>query len=220
MESDRISACPLGLDPVFKPADDPLRLADWKKRIGIAPENRYVIAHTGHLERKNLLGIISAIHAIRQEPDQKELFLVFTGGEKNLKKEFESRIPRFIDWKKFVRFTGQIRDEEFPILYSGADLMVFLSLAEGFGLPPLEAMACGLPVVCSNRTSMPEITGSAAILVDPADSDGVVDNILKVLRSDFLRNELKTRGLKRAEQLTWEAARPHLKKIWDHALAS
>lgn len=218
--TDRITSAPLGLDPVFKPIRDDECLAEWKAKLGINPDERYIIAQTGQIKRKNLVGVISTVHSIRKEADQPNLLLVLAGGIKNLRTEFESQVPEHIDWKEFVRFTGQIPDAEFPILYSGAELMLFLSWAEGFGLPPLEAMACGVPVVCSDRTSLPEVIGEAALLVNPADPSAVATATLHILRSSAIRAELIHKGLIRASEMTWEATCPHLKKAWDIALES
>jgi glycosyltransferase involved in cell wall biosynthesis len=87
--------------------------------------------------------------------------------------------------------------------YTFADAFVFPSLYEGFGLPPLEAMACGTPVICSNSASLPEVTGDAALQVDPRDVDGWAEAIVHLMENDALRADLRARGLARAAQFTW-----------------
>jgi glycosyltransferase involved in cell wall biosynthesis len=105
-----------------------------------------------------------------------------------------------------VIFTGYVPETDLPALYSGADLFVFPSLYEGFGLPPLEAMACGTPVVCSNSSSLPEVVGDAAVTFDPQDVAGLADQIDRVLSSSAIREELIQKGIARARQFTWDRA--------------
>ena len=117
-----------------------------------------------------------------------------------------------------VHFTGYVSDEQLPALYSGALALVYPSLYEGFGLPPLEAMACGTPVVTSNGTSLPEIAGDAAVLVDPEDVDSIAEGILRVVSSSALRDNLRRLGLDRASRATWEStAQQTLQLLLDQA---
>ena len=102
-----------------------------------------------------------------------------------------------------VLLTGPLTDIDLPALYSGADLFVFPSLCEGFGLPPLEAMACGTPVVCSDATSLPEVVGDAALTVDPYNVEALAEAMCRVLGERDLASALRARGLERAQQFTW-----------------
>jgi glycosyltransferase involved in cell wall biosynthesis len=103
-----------------------------------------------------------------------------------------------------VRFTGKVGDDELGALYSGAGVLVFPSLYEGFGLPPLEAFAAGIPVVASNAASIPEVLGDAAILVDPRDAAAFRDAVARVLDDEELRRDLIARGRERLECFSWE----------------
>ena len=103
-----------------------------------------------------------------------------------------------------VHFTGYVEEEDLPALYNGASLFVFPSLYEGFGLPVLEAMACGTPVITSNTSSLPEVAGDAAILVDPENVEAIVEAMRRVLADRALAAELQAKGLERAKQFTWE----------------
>jgi glycosyltransferase involved in cell wall biosynthesis len=103
-----------------------------------------------------------------------------------------------------VVFVEQPSDEELLFLYNAAALFVFPSLEEGFGLPPLEAMACATPVVSSNTSSMPEVLGDAALLVDPTDVSAISSAIAQVLTTPMLADELREKGLQRSRQFTWE----------------
>ncbi|HEY3290429.1 MAG TPA: glycosyltransferase family 1 protein, partial [Anaerolineae bacterium] len=102
-----------------------------------------------------------------------------------------------------VTFIDAVRDEDLPALYSACDLFVFPSLYEGFGLPPLEAMACGAPVTCSNTSSMPEVVGDAALLFDPSRPQEIAQAIGRILKEPALQADLRARSLQRAAQFSW-----------------
>jgi glycosyltransferase involved in cell wall biosynthesis len=104
-----------------------------------------------------------------------------------------------------VRFAGFVEDDDLPALYRGALLFVYPSLYEGFGLPVLEAMACGTPVITSNRASLPEVAGDAALLVDPTQPKALAAAMASILSDSDLRQALRTKGLARAHTFTWDA---------------
>ncbi len=119
-----------------------------------------------------------------------------------------------------INFTGYIADMDLPSLYSGADAFVFPSLYEGFGLPPLEAMACGCPVIVSNVSSLPEVCGDAAYYVDPYSVECIAEGMYKVLTDDALRQSLIKKGLERVKLFNWEkSAREHI-KVFEEILNS
>jgi glycosyltransferase involved in cell wall biosynthesis len=103
-----------------------------------------------------------------------------------------------------VRFPGYVEEADLPALYSGALAFVYPSLYEGFGLPPLEAMACGAPVICSNAASLPEVVGDAALLVAPTDTSALAVALAQVVNQPGLAAELAAKGLRRAAQFTWQ----------------
>jgi glycosyltransferase involved in cell wall biosynthesis len=105
-----------------------------------------------------------------------------------------------------VVLTGTLSVTDMRLLYSHAAVFVFASLYEGFGMPVLEAMACGAPVITSNTTALPEVAGDAAVLVNPEDPEELADAIIRVLEDSALRATLKERGFERAKQFTWERA--------------
>ena len=114
--------------------------------------------------------------------------------------------------------TGPLTDADLPALYSAADLFVFPSLYEGFGLPPLEAMACGAPVVCSNAASLPEVVGDAAVTVDPYDVEALAQAMHRVLTDSVVRDDLRAKGLARAAQFTWERTAQETMKVYQSVL--
>ena len=118
-----------------------------------------------------------------------------------------------------VHFTGYVPDADLPALYGGATAFVFPSLYEGFGLPPLEAMACGTPVVTSNVSSLPEVVGDAALTVDPTDVKAIAEAINGILDNPALAADLRARGLARAKQFTWERTAQQTLAVYDEVLA-
>jgi glycosyltransferase involved in cell wall biosynthesis len=121
--------------------------------------------------------------------------------------------------KDKVIFLGYVPEEDLPHLYSVAAAFIFPSLYEGFGLPPLEAMACGCPVVASNAASLPEVCGDAVRYVDPYDVESIAQGIHEVLTDEVMRQNLRAKGLERAELFSWEkAAKEHL-KIFEECLS-
>jgi glycosyltransferase involved in cell wall biosynthesis len=102
-----------------------------------------------------------------------------------------------------IIYTGYIADEDLSALYSGATAFIFPSLYEGFGLPPLEAMSCGTPVISSNRTSLPEVVGDAGIMVDPKDEDELCQAMLNLLKDNNLVQELREKGFERSKNFSW-----------------
>jgi glycosyltransferase involved in cell wall biosynthesis len=105
-----------------------------------------------------------------------------------------------------VLLTGYISDEDLPVLYSAATAFVFPSLYEGFGLPPLEAMACGTPVLCSNASSLPEVVGDAALLFDPEEPEAIAEALRTTAKDAALRERLRVEGLRRAAEFSWDRA--------------
>jgi glycosyltransferase involved in cell wall biosynthesis len=170
-------------------------------------QSRYSLPHgyllfVGSVERrKNLPRLLPAYARLRQGGETRPLVVagVKRGGVDKI-----GALLQDLDLRPHVLFTGYIPEADLPALYRGADLFVFPSLYEGFGLPPLEAMACGTPVVCSNAASLPEVVGDAAITVDPYDVEGLAEAMRRVLGDAALREELREKGLARARQFTWE----------------
>jgi glycosyltransferase involved in cell wall biosynthesis len=191
---ERIRVTPFGIFPRFRPTP-PDR--DWLDQR-FALSGPYVLS-VGTLEpRKNLEAVLLALPQIRAEHD---VSLLVVGGRGWKTGGLERRLHE----TPGVVPAGHVSDDELVRLYSGAACFVFPSLAEGFGFPPLEAMACGAPVVCSDRTGLPEIVGDAALLVEPTDVEAVADAVRRVLSDEGLAGELRQRGIERARSYTWDA---------------
>jgi len=200
-----------GLRPDLDPVRDPGLVKAALDRYGIRePYALYV----GTLQpRKNLVRLIDAFARV-PEP----CVLVLTGKKGWLYAEILRRAESLGIGHRVV-FTGYVPDEDLPALLSGASLFAFPSLYEGFGMPVLEAMACGVPVVCSDSSSLPEVTGDAALLVPPTDTDALAAAMNRVLTDEGLRRALIARGLERAREFTWSRCAGEILKALEEAAA-
>ena len=168
-----------------------------KDKFGI--EKPYILS-VGTLEpRKNLIILLKAYKILREKGYDYQLVIV---GKKGW--YFKELLEEIKNFGKNIIITGYVSRSELSVFYSGAEVMVFPSLYEGFGLPPLEAMQCGCPVICSNISSLPEICGKAAILFDPNKLNELVKALQKVLTDDNIRSGMKHEGIKQAGKFSWE----------------
>lgn len=165
----------------------------------------YFLAVGSASRHKNLNKVIEAMHSCGEDFPR----LVIAGGSFSQVFRSEETIPT----DKLIRL-GFVTDAQLRSLYENALAFVFPSLYEGFGLPPLEAMACGCPVTASNTTSLPEVCGDAAIYFDPTSEEQIISSIRQLTNSHILRNELRKKGLERAQQFTWNKAARELLKIF------
>ena len=164
---------------------------------------------------KNLDRLIEAFGLVRRR-GLDHIKLVLIGDEISRYTALRRAVHRH-QLHKYVRFLGYLPEETLAVMYRLAGVFVFPSLYEGFGLPPLEAMASGTPVVTSNVSSLPEVAGDAAVLVDPYDPAAIADGIYRVLADEDLRNALRRKGLRRAAQFSWEASAARVREIYGQA---
>ncbi|MFI5492945.1 glycosyltransferase family 4 protein [Actinoplanes sp. NPDC051859] len=198
-DPDRISVVSPALDHTFFYPRADTEIEAVSKKYGITKP--YVL-YTGTLEpRKNIKSILAAYAQL--PPEVRDSFsMVLAGGKGWLDREIKDQLEalRHLD----IITTGYVPDEDLPALYSGAALFVYPSLYEGFGMPPLEAMACNTPVIVADNSSLPEVVGDAGILVDAHDSAALGLHMEKVLGDPALADELRRKGLERAKLHTWE----------------
>lgn len=180
---------------------------DIRRRFGIS---RNFLLAVGSLQpRKNLVRLIRAYAKLRSERPSFAPQLVIVGRKLWLADEIFAEVRRqHIDYlgADDVILTGYVTDEDLPRLYRAATAFVYPSLFEGFGLPPVEAMACGTPVVTSNTSSLPEVTGDAALLIDPLDEQSLIGALLKITSDEALRARLREQGIAQAGKFTWRDA--------------
>jgi alpha-1,3-rhamnosyl/mannosyltransferase len=196
-------------DPVFRPLDRH-RVVTVLDRLDI--DRPYVLT-VGSLEpRKNLVGLLDAFERL---PDavRGSHALVVTGAAGWHNREILERLDRAARHATIVR-TGAVALEDLVALYGGAAAFAYPSLAEGFGLPVVEAMACGAPVVTSSCSALPEVAGEAALLVEPTDPAALADGLGRILTDDDLSRELRARGLARARELTLQRMADRLLEIY------
>lgn len=186
--------------PQYRPHDD-VDLTSIQKQYGL--EHPYIL-YVGTIEmRKNIGLMLQAFAHIKRNRGIRHQMLLVGRVRENFEVE---KIIRKLGLSQDVVLAGYVPDDDMPRLYSAADLCVYVSLYEGFGLPPLEAMRCGTPVVVSNVTSIPEVVGDAGIMVDPYNVDEIAAGLYKVLTDTALRERMRSRGLQRAEMFSWAKA--------------
>ncbi len=172
------------------------------------------VLYAGNVKpHKNLERLIDAFALVRRRGLDR-LRLVLIGDEISKYAALRRAVHRH-QLHKYVRFLGYLPEETLAVMYRLAGVFVFPSLYEGFGLPPLEAMASGTPVVTSNVSSLPEVAGDAAVLVDPYDPQSIADGIQAVLTNEELRRELRRKGLARAHEFSWEQSVRRVREIYD-----
>jgi glycosyltransferase involved in cell wall biosynthesis len=183
------------VDPAqFRPVDPAAVLA----RYGLAEP---YLLFVGSLEpRKNLPALLSAWGEVRQRFSTAEL--VIAGGRSPVFRPALNGQGKILCHER-VRFLGAVPDSELPALYSGAAALLLPSLYEGFGLPVMEAMACGVPVISSSAGALKEAAGAAALLIDPADAEGLAGAIERILTDEGLRADLRQKGFERSASFPW-----------------
>lgn len=193
--ASRIRVIPLAAAEMFRPPT-PEEIRGVRTRLGL---QRPYVLHTGTLEpRKNLVRLLEAFSRTTDDHD-----LVLVGTKGWLSEDIHASIER-LKLSERVRITGYVDSADLPAVYAGADVFCYPSMYEGFGLPPLEAMACGTPVITSQVSSLPEVVGDAALLIDPHDVESLSESLNRLLSDQALQKELRQRGLARAKRFSWE----------------
>jgi glycosyltransferase involved in cell wall biosynthesis len=201
LDPARVTAIPLAVAAHFRRVREAEELRRVRERYGVAGE--YVLAVGSIQPRKNLARLLRAYSALRRARGRSNLPQLVLVGKKAWLYGETLRAVGDEGLAGSVVLTGYVPEADLPALYSGALCFVYPSFYEGFGLPPLEAMACGAPVLTGNLTSLPEVVGDAALTVDPFDIEALADALGRLIDDDALRASLRERGLQRARDFDW-----------------
>ena len=213
LDPSRVTAVPLAPDPEFVPITDPEILARVRSRYDLGPD---YLLHVGSITpRRNIGRLLEAFATARRS--RPGLTLVLAGRVESPSPPVEVEIQRK-GLTGAVKVAGYVQPEDLPALYNGAAALVCPSLYEGFGLPVVEAMACGVPVLASNTSCFPEVAGEAALLVDPLDTEALAAGIAAVVAYGALRQRLVQAGLRRAAGFTWERTARETLAVYRRAL--
>lgn len=217
IEAERIHVIYAGVDPAFRPLPAAM-VAEVLARHGLRAGD--YILHVSTIEpRKNLVRLLQAYHAIWQRQPESTPRLVLAGGTGWFFREVFDRVQA-LGLAEQVTFLGRVDDTDLPALYNGALFLAYPTLYEGFGLPALEAMACGTAVLTSNVSSLPEVVGDAAVLVDPTDVESIANGLQTLLDNTTLRKQLEWAGQQQAAQFSWEKAAENTLAVYQNVSSS
>ena len=203
MSSERVFVTYLAAENSFFPIIDSILVDEVCKKY-LIPENPYFLSIAALQPRKNLSFLIESFYKLILENQNIDHNLVLAGSSGWMTEEIFETINSRPDLKHRVYFTGYVEEEDLNAIYNGATAFIFPSLYEGFGLPILEAMQAGIPVISSNATSLPEVAGDAAILADPQDGDAFCQAMIDIIHNSSLRQCLKCKGLEQAKKFSWD----------------
>lgn len=214
VERERVTAVPEAPRRVFQPKDE-AATREVRRRLGIEED---FLLFVGTIEpRKNLTTLVRAFGEVLRETKAR-LQLVIAGKKGWLTDELFSEVHD-AGLASRVVFTGYLADDDLCALYSSCRAFVYPSLYEGFGLPPLEAMACGAPVVAGRIESIAEVAGDAALLVAPTDTMALTRSIIELVRDEGLRRAFVEKGMRRAAEFSWQRTARLMREVYEEALA-
>lgn len=209
---EKVVVTPLAPHPRFNNAGDPGADREICRKHGL--ERPYLLFVGVFEPRKNIPFLVEAFNIFRRDCGAGREFQLALAGGKGYRGEDIVRKVLRRGPEPSVRLLGYVPDDELPALYRQAELFVFPSRYEGFGLPPLEAMACGVPVITSNTTSLPEVVGDAGVMIDPYDTGELVASMKRLLSDESHCHRLRQAGLQRATHFTWEGAAKETLKVY------
>ncbi len=184
------------------------------RKYNIKNTDKIVLYVGSETPRQNVEVLIEAFSTLKNKIPNIKLIKVGESQSYGARRKILTLI-RDLDLEDDVIFPGYVPEEELPLWYNAADVLVYPCDYAGFGLPPLEAMACGTPVITSNTSSLPEVVGEAGIMIDPKDSELMADKMHEILKNKTLWNEMKNRGLKRSKMFQWDDAADKTYQIYE-----
>jgi glycosyltransferase involved in cell wall biosynthesis len=214
VEEGKIKVTLLAAEGIYRPCEDFPSLN--KIRTKYSKGEKFLLS-VGTLEpRKNLLRLIQAYRGFRtRAPNPPKLLIV---GRKGWGYREIVRVVSELGLEREIIFSGYLPSEEMPLIYNACEFLIYPSLYEGFGLPPLEAMACGKAVISSGSSSLPEVVGEAGILVDPCSVKEMEEAVMRLWKDENLRKELGLKGLERAKLFSWEKMARQTLKIYEEVI--
>jgi glycosyltransferase involved in cell wall biosynthesis len=208
---DRIDVVSPGVDDVYHPRA-PTVIKDFRHLKQLS--ERFIL-HVGTLQpRKNIPLLLDAFSGLTDD----DVFLVLVGGKGWMYDEIFQRVQA-LSLEERVRFTGYVPDDELPLWYNAASALVYPSYYEGFGMPVLEAMACGTPVIAAQTSAIPEAAGDAALLFDPQDKEALRERMAAVLDDPSLAATMRQNGLSRAAHYAWPRSARAMLGVYQRALS-
>jgi glycosyltransferase involved in cell wall biosynthesis len=218
--SERTFVTPLAAANHFYRVNDPKIILEVRNKYCIHDGNYFLSLATHLAPHKNLIHLIRCFFKLIMEQPNLDVNLVLAGSKRHKLEEIIDDASFPLELSSRIIYTGYVADEDLSALYSGASAFIFPSLYEGFGLPPLEAMQCGTPVITSNVTSLPEVVGNAGIMVNPKDEDELCQAMLKILTNSDLCQELKHKGLMRSQNFSWSKCADDTVEVYKKVLSS
>jgi glycosyltransferase involved in cell wall biosynthesis len=197
---DKIFVTPLASEDIYKPLNRDLSKKITQKYYSI--EGDFILYVGGFSPRKNIIGLIESFSKL-VSIYKKDIKLVIAGKKGKSYDSYKSRAEELNISDKVI-FPGFVSIEHLPYMYNASKLFVYPSFYEGFGLPPIEAMSCGVPVIASNATSVPEVVGDGGLLIDPNDVENLCYSMFRVLLDDELRERLILSGIVKTSELSWQ----------------
>lgn len=210
---ERITVTPYAADPAYRPLHREEARDSVRRRLNIPTP--YLLSVGVLQPRKNLPRLVRAYSRIAAALPHR---LVLVGKEGWASEELREAVAQVPHGREPI-FTGYVADADLPVLYAGADLFVYPSLYEGFGLPPLEAMACGTPVLTSNTSSLPEVVGAAGVMVDPLNEEALAERMRELLTRPEQRARLSQLGLQQARTFNWERTARETTEVYRRVLS-
>ena len=203
VDPERVLVTPAAAPANFAPVENETELKDIRERYGI--KANYLLSLGSIQPRKNLVRLIEAYALLRSSRPGDQLPQLVIAGKRGWLDNEIQRAAQRENRNESIKFIGYVPEKDLPALYSAAICFVYPSFFEGFGLPVLEAMQCGTPVIAGNRTSLPEVAGAAALLFDPFDAGALAEAIGRIILNPDTRAELRIKGLERARTFSWTA---------------
>jgi glycosyltransferase involved in cell wall biosynthesis len=218
LDSERVFVTHLAASDNFYPCQDSAEITRVKKRYKI-PDSPYILSLSNLEPRKNINQVIRCFARLVQQEKLEDVSLVLAGKRAWSYDKIFAEIEQYQELKGRIIVTGFVDDADLAPLYSGAMMFVYPSLYEGFGLPPLEAMQCGVPVITSNNSSLPEVVSDAGIMVDSLDADALCQSMLDIYCDSSLRESMSEKSIARARLFSWDNCARDTIEIYKKALS-